>query len=93
MHEEIHHSLISIRCWNNLQQAHIAHRIEEVGAAEILFKIVASALCHQVNGDTRCVGCYQRSFGPVLFDLFKNLLFYIQSLYHYFNDPVTVFDF
>ena len=56
VHEKRRHVWIGFSGWNHFEQAHVAHRIEKVGAAKVFLKIFAAALGHQVNGNPGGIG-------------------------------------
>ena len=92
MHEEFSDIRIGFFCWNNLKQIQIAGRIEKMCAQKMLLKVFTSSIQHQVDRDTRCIGCNKCARSAVFFNLVKHFLFDVEIFNHHFNDPVSIFN-
>src|SRR5687767_7563408 len=76
---------------NDLQKTHVAWRIEKVRSAEIDLEILTATFRHEMDWNTRRIGCHQRAGTAVFIYFFKDLLFDVEPLDNYFDHPVTVF--
>ena len=92
-HEEIDDFRVGFGVGDYFEQAQVTGRVEEVCSAEMFLEIFAASFAHQVDGDTRGVGSDEGTRLAVFFYFVKNLLFDVEALYDYFDDPVHFADF
>ena len=78
-----------MRGWDDFEQPQVAGRVEKVGSAEMLFKVFASSLGHQVDGNTRSIGTDQGARFAELLHLIVNDFFDIEAFNHHFNHPIA----
>ena len=89
MHQEVNNGLIGMRRRDDFEQPQVARRVEKVGAAEMLFKVIAPAFCHQVDGYAGCIGTDKGTRFAVLFYLIINDFLDVEAFYHHFNHPIA----
>ena len=84
---------ISCRCLfarNDLQQFHVTHRIEKVGAQKMAFEPIAQPLAELFKGQPRCVGGDDGMVGAYAVNTLEQGLFDFDVFDHHLNDPVAV---
>ena len=79
---------IGVRRRNNLQQAHVARRIEEVSAKPRTSELVGDALRDSSYGQSAGIGGDDGTGLANGFDLAKQRPLDVQILHDSFNDPV-----
>ena len=88
--DEADHARITLRRGNQLHQAHVAGRIEEVRSEPVLSEIVGPAFSEPSDGEARCVGRDQSAGTAQCIDLGEDLAFGIEVLDNGLDDPVRL---
>ena len=86
----LHDLRIRLLAGDDLQQLHVAHRVEEVHHDEALLEAVAASLHHVLDGQARGVRRDDGVGVRVLLDLVEGGLLDLERLGHRLNDEVAV---
>ena len=88
--KEVHDLGLGLFAGDQLEQPHVAHRVEEVGDEEMLLEILRAPLGHARDRQPRGVGGDDAPRLPHFVDPGKDLLLDVEALDHDLDDPVAL---
>ena len=90
VHEEVEDRRVGVWPGDDLEEAHVAHGIEEVRPAEVLSEVLASSLGHLRDGDAGGVGRDEGTGLPRGIYALEEGLLDVEPLHDHLDDPVDV---
>ena len=88
--EEVDDLRQRVRARHQLEQPHVAHRVEEVGDEEVLAEVLGASLGHAGDRQAGGVRGHDRARLADLLDPREDLLLDVEPLHHDLDDPVAL---